>query len=73
MFSLGRDYFYSIDNISTNYNLRPLSSHKIYEIISSCKFDTDKKKKKKKLNKKLLISYIILNRSIATLSGKFLN
>ena len=70
MFSLGRDYFYSIDNISTNYNLRPLSSHKIYEIISSCKFDTDKKKK---LNKKLLISYIILNRSIATLSGKFLN
>ena len=71
MFSLGRDYFYSIDNISTNYNLRPLSSHKIYEIISSCKFDTDKKKKK--LNKKLLISYIILNRSIATLLGKFLN
>ena len=70
MFSLGRDYFYSIDNISTNYNLRPLSSHKIYEIISSCKFDTDKKKK---LNKKLLISYIILNRSIATLLGKFLN
>ena len=68
MFSLGRDYFYSIDNISTNYNLRPLSSHKIYEITSSCKFDTDKI-----LNKKLLISYIILNRSIATLLGKFLN
>ena len=49
MFLLGTDYFYSIDNISTNYNLRPLSSHKIYEIINSCKFDTDKKKIEQKI------------------------